>query len=82
MIFKKPNELTNEELIKLKKILNLMLLILIVIILVSYVVILLTDKRYYNSASFFIPVILLSPLYFNFKRLNDIKREIRTRNLN
>ncbi|MGY3054971.1 hypothetical protein ACVWYG_003180 [Pedobacter sp. UYEF25] len=81
MIFKETNDLSDEELFKLKKILNSVLLVLIIIILASYTIIFLAGKSSHIYGTFLIPVILFSPLYFNFRRLIDIKSEINLKEL-
>lgn len=82
MATKNSNELSNEELIKLKKMLNLLLLISIVLVPVSYLGISLANNNFYKYVNFLIPTPLLPPIYFISKRLNGIKSEIKTRNLN
>jgi hypothetical protein len=81
MTYNNPDELSNEELLTTKKRVKLVLLITTVIFLLLFVGIFLINKSYRNYVSFIIPMILISPIYFNFKSLSNIKRELKSRNL-
>ena len=82
MTYNNPSELSNEELLKTKKKLELILFAITAIFFLSFAGILLIDKSYRNYVTFFIPFILTPPIYFNFKGLNEIKRELKLRNMN
>jgi hypothetical protein len=81
MTYNNPSELSNEELLKTKKKLKLVLSITTVLFLLLFVGIFLINKSNRNYVSFIIPMILISPIYFNFKSLSDIKRVLKSRNL-
>ncbi|RBQ04274.1 hypothetical protein [Pedobacter miscanthi] len=81
MTYNNPNELSNEELLKTEKKLKVVLSIVIAIFILSFAVIFLMNKSYPHYAGFIIPMILISPIYFNFRSLSNIKKELKLRNL-
>ncbi len=49
------------------------------IVLLSYVSTFLIDKSYRNLTIIIIPMMLISPIFFNLKGLMDVKRELKLR---
>jgi len=79
MLYNASNQLSNRELLKAQKRMTLALSITTALFLLSYAGIFLIDKSYRNDVSFIIPMILISPIFFNFKGLRDVKRELKLR---
>lgn len=82
MTYNTPKDLSNEELLKTKKRLKIVLYIVIVIFILSYLGIFLINKIYHNFTIFIIPMILISPICFNLKSLDRIRKELKSRNIN
>lgn len=82
MPYNAPNELSylsNKQLLKMKKRMTIAFSVTTAIVLLSYVSTFLIDKSYRNLTIIIIPMMLISPIFFNLKGLRDVKRELKLR---
>jgi hypothetical protein len=82
MPYNAPNELSylsNKQLLKMKNRMTIAFSVTTAIVLLSYVSTFLIDKSYRNLTIIIIPMMLISPIFFNLKGLRDVKRELKLR---